>query len=965
MSTPTTTPTTSTTKTVNPLRELAKYGQSVWLDYIRRNLITSGELKRLIDDDGLGGVTSNPAIFEKAITGSTDYADALLELQKRKDLDAMGIYEILAIKDIQDAADALRPVYDRTKKRDGYVSLEVSPFLARDTEGTIKDARRLWKAVNRPNLLVKIPATVEGIPAIQQCISEGININVTLLFAQEMYEKVARAYIAGEKTYVAGGGDPSHVASVASFFISRIDSMVDAIVKARLKSTSDPKEQALLRSLLGKVAIANAKLTYQRYKEIFAEAEWKELAKKGAQTQRVLWASTSTKDPSYPDVLYIEELIGPETVNTIPPQTLEAFRDHGKPKASLEADIDAAHDTMDTLEKVGISMKKVTDDLVTQAVKLFAEPFDKLLNTVDAKCKYASQAEVDAQTYTLPDPINQQLTEAIDDWKMAGKVRRLWARDASLWTGTDESNWMGWLGITEDQLAHKQHLEDIAKDVKSSGFKNALLLGMGGSSLCPEVFKMTFGKIDGYPELVVLDSTDPAQVKAFEGKVDIANTIFIVSSKSGSTLEPNIFKQYFFERVKQVVGADKAGSRFIAITDPGSKFEQVAQADAFRHIFHGVPSIGGRYSALSDFGMVPAAVMGIDAPKFLDRADVMAIACSSCLPVEKNPGVLLGLILGIAAKNKRDKVTLIASPGISDFGAWLEQLIAESTGKDGKGVIPVDREALGTPEVYGNDRVFAYIRLENGADAGQDKAVDAIAKAGHPVIRIALADSYNLGQEMFRWEIAIAVAGSVIGINPFNQPDVEASKIATRKLTAEYEKTGSLAPESPISSDNGIQLFTDEKNAAALASAVGSDKSLVGYLRAHLKRLGAGDYFALLAYVQMNEPHESTLQGMRIAIRDKKRVATCLGFGPRFLHSTGQAYKGGPNSGVFLQVTCDDRNDLPVPGQKFTFGVVKAAQARGDFQVLAERNRRALRVHLKDVDKGLTALESAIKLALS
>jgi len=965
MSIPTSSPTATTTKTMNPLQELARYGQSVWLDYIRRNLITSGELKHLIDDDGLGGVTSNPAIFEKAITGSTDYADALLELQKRKDLDAMGIYEILAIKDIQDAADTLRPVYDRTKKRDGYVSLEVSPFLARDTEGTIKDARRLWKAVNRPNLLVKIPATMEGIPAIQQCISEGININVTLLFAQEMYEKVARAYIAGVKKYAADGGDPSHVASVASFFISRIDSMVDAIVKARVKSTSDPQEQALLRSLLGKVAIANGKLTYQRYKEIFAEAEWKELAKKGAQTQRVLWASTSTKDPSYPDVLYVEELIGPETVNTIPPQTLEAFRDHGKPKASLEADLDAAQDSMDTLEKVGISMKKVTDDLVTQAVKLFAEPFDKLLNTVDAKCKYASQAEVDAQTYTVPAQINAQLTEAIEDWKMAGKVRRLWARDATLWTGTDESNWMGWLGITEDQLAHKQHLEDIAKDVKSAGFKHALLLGMGGSSLCPEVFKMTFGHIGGYPELFVLDSTDPAQLKAFEAKVDIANTIFIVSSKSGSTLEPNIFKQYFFERVKQVVGADKAGSRFIAVTDPGSKFEQVARADGFRHIFHGVPSIGGRYSALSDFGMVPAAAMGIDAPKFLDRADVMAIACSSCLPVEKNPGAVLGLILGVAAKNKRDKVTIITSPGIWDFGAWLEQLLAESTGKDGKGLIPVDREALGAPELYGDDRVFAYIRLENGADPAQDKALDALAKAGHPVIRIAVSDPYNLGQEMFRWEIATAVAGSVIGINPFNQPDVEASKIATRKLTSEYEKTGSLPAESPILSEDGIQLFTDDKNAAALASAAGSDKSLVGYLRAHLKRLGAGDYFALLAYVEMNEAHENRLQGMRIAVRDKKRAATCLGFGPRFLHSTGQAYKGGPNSGVFLQVTCDDKIELPVPGQKFTFGVVKAAQARGDFQVLAERNRRALRVHLKDVDQGLAALDSAIKLALS
>ena len=958
-------PTEMKAKTANPLLELSKYGQSPWLDYIRRNLISSGELKRLIDHDGLAGVTSNPAIFEKAITGSTDYTDALIELQKRKDLDAMGIYEILAIKDIQDAADTLKPVYDRTKKRDGYVSLEVSPFLAKDTEGTIKDARRLWKAVNRPNLMVKVPATPEGVPAIQQLISEGININVTLLFAQEMYEKVAHAYIAGLKTYTAGGGDPSHVASVASFFISRIDTMVDAIVKARLKSTSDPKEQAQLKSLLGKVAIANGKLTYQRYKEIFSGSEWGALEKKGAQTQRVLWASTSTKDPSYPDVLYVDELIGPDTVNTIPPATFDAFRDHGHAKPSLEADIDSAHDTMDTLERVGISMKKVTDDLVTQAVKLFAEPFDKMLNAVDAKCKFVSQAEVDQQTFTIPGEIESGLQEAIEDWKMTGKVRRLWARDASLWTGTDEGSWLGWLGITEDQLAHKQHLEDVAADVKAAGFKHVLLLGMGGSSLCPEVMRMTFGKISGYPELHVLDSTDPAQVKAVESAIDIANTIFIVSSKSGSTLEPNIFKQYFFERVKQVVGADKAGSRFIAVTDPGSKFEQLAQGDHFRHIFHGVPSIGGRYSALSDFGMVPAAVMGIDAPRYLDRADVMAIACSSCLPVEKNPGVLLGLILGVAAKTGRDKVTLITSPGIFDFGAWLEQLLAESTGKDGRGLIPVDREPLGSPEVYGNDRVFAYIRLEGGADPKQDEAVDALAKAGHPVVRIALADTYNLGQEMFRWEIATAVAGSVIGINAFNQPDVEASKIATRKLTSEYEKTGTLPAESPILSDAGVDLYTDQANASALASAAGSDKTLAGYLRAHLGRIKAGDYFALLGYIEMDEAHEDELQNIRKSIRDKKRVATCLGFGPRFLHSTGQAYKGGPNSGVFLQVTCNDKADLPVPGQKYTFGVVKAAQARGDFQVLAERQRRALRVHLHDVEAGLKTLELAIAKALS
>ena len=715
---------------------------------------------------------------------------------------------------------------------------------------------------------------------------------------------------------------------------------------------------------MGKVAIANARLTYQLYKKFTRAPSGTSWPSREAQTQRVLWASTSTKDPSYSDVLYVEELIGPDTVNTIPPATLDAFRDHGKPRASLESGLDAAQAMMDTLKAVGISMKQVTDDLVTQAVKLFAEPFDKLLNSVDAKCKLVSTNEVDPQTYSVSAEMQSQVQAAVEDWKMAGKVRRLWGRDASLWSGTDEGSWLGWLGITEDQLAHRERFTGLAADIKSGRISHALLLGMGGSSLCPEVLKMTFGKTEGFPEMFVLDSTDPAQVKAIQNKVDIGNTIFIVSSKSGTTLEPNIFKQYFFELVKQKVGAEKAGRRFIAVTDPGSKFEQVAEGDHFRHIFHGVPSIGGRYSALSDFGMVPAAVMGMDAPRFLDRADVMAIACSSCLPVDKNPGVLLGLILGVAARNGRDKITLIASPPIWDFGAWLEQLMAESTGKEGKGLIPVDREPLGPPDVYGKDRVFAYIRTETGFDPAQDKAVDALAQAGQPVIRISLGDLYNLGQEMFRWEMATAVAGSILGINAFNQPDVEASKIATKKLTAEYEKNGSLPAETPILTEGGVALYTDPENAAALAQAAGNDKSVAGYLRAHLRRLGAGDYFALLAYVEMNDAHNGVLRDIRTKVRDTRHVATCLGFGPRFLHSTGQAYKGGPNSGVFLQVTCDDAADLAVPGQKFTFGVVKAAQARGDFQVLVERKRRALRVHLSDVGSGLATLKAAVEKAL-
>jgi transaldolase/glucose-6-phosphate isomerase len=565
------------------------------------------------------------------------------------------------------------------------------------------------------------------------------------------------------------------------------------------------------------------------------------------------------------------------------------------------------------------------------------------------------------QSYKLPETLAGEVKASLDDWKKNDKVKRLWQRDASLWTGTDESNWLGWLDITKEQLAHIDVLKSIAADVKKAKFKHALLLGMGGSSLCPEVLRMTFGKIKGFPELHVLDSTDPAQIKAIEKRVDLKSTLCIVSSKSGSTLEPNIYKQYFFEQVKKKVGEKEVGNRFIAITDPGSKMQQVAEADKFRKVFMGVPSIGGRYSAISNFGMVPGAVMGLDIPKSLRITKEMVEACGPDAAADGNPGVILGAILGTAAINGRDKVTIIASPGIHDLGAWLEQLLAESTGKVGKGIIPVDREALAKPAAYGNDRVFAYLRLQTKPYKAQDAAVAALEKAGHPVVRISLPNTYNLGQEFFRWEIATAVAGAIIGINAFNQPDVEASKIETRKLTSEYESTGKLPAEAPFLEVGGIKLYADEKNTAALSGG----STLASVLQAHLARINPGDYFGVLGYITMNDANERALQKMRLAVRDKKRVATVLGFGPRFLHSTGQAYKGGPNSGVFLQITCDDAVDLRVPGQKYTFGVVKAAQARGDFAVLAERGRRALRVHLgKNVTKDLAKLGSALQQAL-
>ncbi len=572
-------------------------------------------------------------------------------------------------------------------------------------------------------------------------------------------------------------------------------------------------------------------------------------------------------------------------------------------------------------------------------------------------------------TYNLPGNLAAPVAATLEDWKKNDKVKRLWAGDATLWTNQDESKWLGWLNEADKPISQESRYSDykkLAEDIQKAGFTHAVLLGMGGSSLCVEVFEKTYGTIAGHPQMHVLDSTDPAQIRAVEKSIDVSKTVFIVASKSGSTLEPNIFKQYFYDLVTKAIGAADAGKRFIAITDPGSHMQKVAEQDGFRAIFYGVPSIGGRYSALSNFGKVPAAIQGVDLAKFLSRVDEMVKACGASVPADQNPGAILGAILGTLQKTGRDKVTIFTSPGISDLGAWLEQLIAESTGKEGKGLIPVDRETIGAPAVYGTDRVFVYLRLENASGAKLDAAVAELEKAGQPVVHIAVGDPYELGEEFYRWEIATAVAGSIIGINPFNQPDVEASKIETRKLTDQYEKVGSLPAEAPFFEGKGVKLFTDPKNEDALKKAAGANPTLVSYLRAHLNRLQPNDYFALLAYIQRNDAHQDQLQISRLAVRDKKRVATCLGFGPRFLHSTGQAYKGGPNSGVFLQITCDDAADLKVPGQTYTFGIVKAAQARGDFQVLADRGRRALRVHLgADVAAGLTTLQQAIAEALS
>ncbi|MCC7262868.1 MAG: bifunctional transaldolase/phosoglucose isomerase [Candidatus Latescibacteria bacterium] len=951
----------------NPLVELAQFGQSPWYDNIRRSLITSGDLQRLIADDQLRGITSNPAIFEKAIAGSTDYDQAVRELVAQGK-SAQQIYETLAIEDIQLAADLLKPVYEQTRRRDGYVSLEVSPYLAHDTEGTVAEALRLHAAVGRQNVMIKVPATPEGLPAITQLIGQGINVNVTLIFSRQVYQQVSEAYLAGLEQLAAKGGKLEQVASVASFFVSRIDTLIDAQLGARLKTSERPRERTELQGLLGKVAIANARLAYRQYRQMVGSERWQALAAKGAQTQRLLWASTSTKDPTFRDVVYVEELIGPDTVDTIPAATWNAFRDHGRCRASLEEGVEEARDTMAILANVGLDMEGIAQKLLTDGVWLFADAFDKLLGAVEQKRQALLGALLDRQTFNLG-AYQAAVDHTLEEWRREGKVRRLWQGDASLWSGADEGQWLGWLHITEQQLEQVANLEDLARQIKGAGFTHILLLGMGGSSLCPEVLAMTFGRIPGYPQLHVLDSTVPAQVRAFEQKVDLSRTVVVVASKSGSTTEPNVFRNYFFDRMQQAVG-DRAGSHFIAITDPGSRMEIDARERGFRHICMGVPTIGGRYSALSNFGMVPAALMGLGVQAFLERTERMVHSCASCVPPRENPGVVLGVVLGDLAKAGRDKVTLVASPGISDLGAWLEQLLAESTGKEGKGLIPVDNELLGPPAVYGQDRLFVYLRLDQAPDAGQDAAVEALEKAGHPVVRISLADTLALGEEFFRWQIATAVAGAVLGINAFNQPNVQESKDYTRELTDEYEQSGRMPAEPPILDTEGILLFADQANAEYLAAAAARTGfpagSLESYLAAHLGRLQAGDYFALNAYVEMNGLHQEKLQSIRLHVRDTRKVATTLGYGPRFLHSTGQLHKGGPNSGVFLQLTAADARDLPIPGRKFSFGVLKDAQALGDFLALSKQGRRLLRVHLPaEVPAALDRLVQAVERVLT
>ncbi len=949
------------------LNELVQVGQSIWLDNIRRSMFVSGELHRLIAG-GLRGMTSNPTIFEKAIGSGNDYDDQLRTLANG-DRDPNGLFEALAIDDIRHACDEFRALYDSTHAGDGFVSLEVSPLLAHDTQSTIDAAKRLWDLVARPNVMIKIPATPECLPAITATIAAGINVNVTLIFSIETYEAVANAYIAGLEARVAAGAAVDTVGSVASVFVSRIDSAVDALLDAQIA-----KNAPQLASLKGKAGLASLKLIYARYRAIFESPRFIALSSRGARVQRPLWASTGTKNPAYPDLLYVENLVGPSTVNTLPPATLDALIDHGTVRAnSVEEGLDDARATVAALGAAKISLFDVTQKLQDDGVASFAQSYNAMLAAIEAKRTLLAAGG---------EPVAMRLGSAkidldgtIATLEANDFLAKLWRRDPTPWSSDPQhatiiEHALGWLEFPKTVLEHAADLTTFAAAMAKK-FTHVVVLGMGGSSLAPDVLRATFGTVSNYPQLHVLDSSDPDQVATLEAALDLPHTLFIVASKSGTTTEPEAFFRYFYGRMQKAVGSGAAGEHFVAITDPDTQLATEAKDAGFARIFVNDPTIGGRYSALSYFGMVPAALAGYDVATILDRGIGALEANGRATKPSSAAGVRFGAALGALARVGRDKLTIVTHPEVAAFGTWSEQLVAESTGKSGTGIVPVEGEPLGMPHDYGNDRVFVYVGAGLATRAHHEGAMDANAietrlhlleDAGHPVVRLAMRDRLDIGAQFALWEIATATAGAVLGIDAFDQPNVQESKDNTKRLLAAYKDKGAF-PEPPVA------LETPTAHIVTLAGsrgvALGSDLSSA--IAAIVAQIVPGDYVAFTAYLEMNREHQIALHDLRRSVRDALNVATTVGFGPRFLHSTGQLHKGGPASGVFFQLSADTRaeRNLDIPGMG-TFGALEHAQALGDFESLDTRGRRGIAIHLiGSLPKALEALASAFEDAVS
>jgi transaldolase / glucose-6-phosphate isomerase len=904
--------------------QLTALGQSLWYDNIERRLLENGELAAMISRGDIRGLTSNPTIFNNAIAKSTYYDSALIPMAWSGYTDQM-ILEQLMIEDIKRTADLLRSLYETTHGSDGFVSLEVNPGLANEAEKTSAEAQRLWGLVDRSNLMIKIPATKPGLKAIRRSIAAGLNVNITLIFSIERYKEVMEAYLAGLEDRMKAGKPINQINSVASFFVSRIDSKVDKYLEAVVKNT--PRKVKKARSLMGKIAIANARLAYQEFRKVFEGTRFKRLEEKGARLQRPLWASTSTKNPAYHDTMYVDELIGAYTVNTVPPQTLDAFIDHGSVEANIEKDLVQADKDFADLEALGISMEKVTQELEKEGVKAFADSFNSLIETIRQRKKDAV-----AQLVLLAKPVATRVAQMQADIF----AQRFYAKDPALWTddpkGQEEVRIrLGWLTLPETSQALVPELEKFAGEVKTAGFTHALLLGMGGSSLAPEVISLIYGDSITGLKLSILDSTDPAQVRQAEKRNPLKTTLFIVSSKSGGTAEVNAMFSYFWHRAQLSIG-EKAGEHFIAITDPSTSLEKLAFERNFRKIFLANSNVGGRYSALGVFGLVPAALMGINVQELLNCAAWMATESTPDQPTGRNPGFVLGAVLAEAFNHGKDKLTLVADKELEPFGAWLEQLVAESSGKSGKGIIPIHGEPVAIPTDYAPDRLFYYLRR----DGKYDTKLQRLRKAGHPVLTQQLNENSAIASEFLKWEIAIATACSIMKVNAFDQPDVQDSKNRTVAKISYYQSHRKFNEGKPALEEKGMALF---------GQVHPDGKRLTTIVVNYLKTGQPNDYVAINAFLPRDRKTEAALQKLRSWIRAKTGLATTVGFGPRYLHSTGQLHKGGANNGLFIILTANPVEDLEIPKDSLSFGNLERGQALGDLEALETRDRRLLRIH--------------------
>ena len=943
------------------LHKLLDCGQSYWLDNLTRAKIKEGELEKRVKEEGLRGITSNPKIFDKAISKSNDYDDQIKELVD-KGCTVHEIYESLVVQDIQDACDILRTVYEESKGIDGFVSLEVSPYLAHDTEGSINEARRLFEAVGRPNCFIKIPGTKEGIPAIEECLYQGLNINITLLFSIEDYEAVAHAYINALERRMNEGKTVDDIASVASFFLSRIDVLADQVLNQYIDPGTTTSKEINAEQLMGKVAVANAKMAYQSFKKIFRGERWNKLAEKGARVQRPLWASTSTKDALYKDVRYVEPLIGWDTVNTMPDKTIKAFADHGIVKENtVEEGVEEARQILENLGKLNVDLNLITRQLINEGIQKFMDPFDQLMTTIAKKRMELMDGE-DSLLKLDSGEVEPYVADVFKSLETKQFVARLFAKDPYLWNREEEhvkviKNRLGWLDSfdnLEDNLEELQQFTEEAKDK----FNNVVLLGMGGSSLCSEVVVQTFGSATGFPKLTVLDDTGPESLESVTSTIDFDKTLFIVASKSGTTLETISFYKYFFEKVKQRKG-EKAGENFIAITDPGTPLEDEAEKNSFLKVFKNPEDIGGRYSVLSYFGLVPMALIGMDLKELYSHYRRMKKSCEPPVPASINPAVMLGAALGAYAKKGRDKVTFILSESLSSFGLWAEQLIAESTGKEGKGIIPIHGEKLFDTDRYREDRVFVNLYLKGERNHDTKSKLDSLKEQGHPVIEIDIEDKMALGAEFYRWEVATATAGAVLLINPFDEPNVAESKKNTRDLLQEWEQQKQFKAEEKATEYEGIELFYHSE---ALSEKVSGGQSINVILNAFLDLAREKEYIAFLPYFMHKESRHKELENIRRAIGAQYKVATMLGHGPRYLHSTGQLHKGGPANGLFILLTAKSGKQIEIPGKPYDFSVLQYAQALGDFRSLKDKGYDILHIRLtENIDQKLGLLKNIIE----